>query len=648
MMNNVQMTLWNIEVTSKNSEVIKITDFGEKIGGARKDRWADKRLCRDDLLTLSDREADKFVTKDNIWPKLNYETMVENGIQAYVVYLVKKIRDSLPAKIKPTASEERNKANREKYIELIEITRDVLEEVKSEEDLKGLFDKILVVNGYYDRDKRKWTEKAMGNPSLQNKFVKTIQITDWDIIKAKRDVERTGFPKKTDAWQKNIEIKETKEGWVIHKKINRFGMYIQLSDEVFDTKEKAEKYLLDKLKPQMQKKKTDEPVIPQLAHIERIGKDYRSGNVTGNDLIEAFGFRGGEFGNWATQKERQANLNYAYDALMDLADVLSIKPKHISLDGQLGIAFGARGSGGRNAALAHYEPSKIVINLTKMKGAGSLAHEWWHALDDYLGRLSGDRNASSPYLSTGYSHNSKLPKEVLSAFSLLKETLLYASKSKEEVIKDIRTDLEKRRNTLDYFLKPIIDKLENETYASRYDRKSKKYENVAIRKATEDELSLAYELISSLKDGIKIEESVESLSNLQKRVKDRVIDKKTRDNLILYARILSSYKEQLEKAENGEVFSKKESNYLKNAKDIDRMLGRKKLYWSSIEELMARAFAAYVEDRLPAKSQYLVHSTKNDKYKLKPYPEGEERVKINKAFDNLFTRINKNIFLISV
>ena len=30
-----------------------------------------------------------------------------------------------------------------------------------------------------------------------------------------------------------------------------------------------------------------------------------------------------------------------------------------------------------------------VINLTKMHGAGSLAHEWWHGFDDYLGAKMG-------------------------------------------------------------------------------------------------------------------------------------------------------------------------------------------------------------------------------------------------------------------
>lgn len=100
----------------------------------------------------------------------------------------------------------------------------------------------------------------------------------------------------------------------------------------------------------------------------------------------AFPFRGVEFGNWVTQLERAASLNEAYDALCDLADVLGVSPETITLNHQLALAFGARGSG---KALAHYERLKTVINLTKKKGAGSLAHEWFHALDNYLCIRSG-------------------------------------------------------------------------------------------------------------------------------------------------------------------------------------------------------------------------------------------------------------------
>lgn len=118
----------------------------------------------------------------------------------------------------------------------------------------------------------------------------------------------------------------------------------------------------------------------------RNGEDYRNGkDVTAEEFANEFGFRGVQFGNWANQADRQAALNNAYDSFMDMSKIIGVSPKAMSLNGELGIAFGSRGSG---AASAHYEPGEVVINLTKTRGAGSLAHEWWHALDNYFSRAA--------------------------------------------------------------------------------------------------------------------------------------------------------------------------------------------------------------------------------------------------------------------
>lgn len=109
-------------------------------------------------------------------------------------------------------------------------------------------------------------------------------------------------------------------------------------------------------------------------------------NVTPEKFSDAFGFRGVQFGNYVEGPRRQSDLNRAYDSLIDMSDVLKVPAKALSLNGRLGLAFGARGKGGKNAAAAHYEPGQVAINLTKGNGAGSLAHEWFHALDNYFGQ----------------------------------------------------------------------------------------------------------------------------------------------------------------------------------------------------------------------------------------------------------------------
>lgn len=123
-----------------------------------------------------------------------------------------------------------------------------------------------------------------------------------------------------------------------------------------------------------------------LSNEERTGKELLASdeNITPEKYTEVFGFKGVEFGNWLNQKDRQQFLNQSYVAFLDLASAIGVPPKALSLNGTLSMAFGSRGNGGKKSACAHYEPLKKVINLTKLGGAGSLAHEWFHALDNYL------------------------------------------------------------------------------------------------------------------------------------------------------------------------------------------------------------------------------------------------------------------------
>ena len=156
----------------------------------------------------------------------------------------------------------------------------------------------------------------------------------------------------------------------------------------FNTRKEAQAYL-DAHKEEIEAKaaKVDEArrnFKYFTANGERVGTDYRHGeDVSADQFREQFGFRGVQFGNWTNQRDRQEAINQAFDAFMDLSRLLGVSPRALSLNGELGVAFGARGSG---KALAHYEPKEVVINLTKTSGAGSLAHEWWHALDNYFAR----------------------------------------------------------------------------------------------------------------------------------------------------------------------------------------------------------------------------------------------------------------------
>ncbi|GLP95274.1 LPD38 domain-containing protein [Paraferrimonas sedimenticola] len=199
------------------------------------------------------------------------------------------------------------------------------------------------------------------------------------------------------------------------------------------------------------KNKTQKPPMRRTDNSPRIGEDYRGGeNVTPEQFGNTFGFRGVQFGNWVENDKRQQDLNEAYDSLLDLAEILDLPPLALSLNGQLGLAFGARGRGGKNPASAHYEPDLVVINLTKKKGAGSLAHEWFHALDNHFGNRDGGRD---PFITRVarpvYKHDvesGKVVKTTPEDFNIRLATY----EAFHGIIDAIRsTDMPKRSNTLD-------------------------------------------------------------------------------------------------------------------------------------------------------------------------------------------------------
>ena len=365
--------------------------FGEHIGGSKFDR-AHGILTAEDLKGMTDREAQALVKKENIWRKPDYAAMVEEGAQPHIAWLVKTMRDALPtAPTRPNL--------REIFIDEVGRVRDILSKLKTEDELKDLFATVFGPSLYEKTGMRGmgWTDEGREvAKALGNKFIKALQVSSWDITKAKRTVAEKEWP----------FAKGTGGGGERQKM----------------------------------------PERPLLENIKRTGEDYRGGkNITPAEFQETFGFRGGEFGKWLNQADRQDSLNYAYDAFMDLANILGVPPKAISLEGELGFAFGARGSG-RHAA--HYEPAKIVINLTKTKGAGATAHEWAHALDDYFGRLSGKTKLGT-YASHGmtpvpFSTGGQLPgvrEEMRQAWKNVSDAMTYRYETYNEAVKSAADQL---------------------------------------------------------------------------------------------------------------------------------------------------------------------------------------------------------------
>jgi len=157
--------------------------------------------------------------------------------------------------------------------------------------------------------------------------------------------------------------------------------------------------------------------------IDRIGGPKVKAPPTVEEFAETFGLTNVQMGNWVKRDESAAksHLAGAHGAFLDLADLMGVDPKTISLNGRLAMAFGGRGSGN---ARAHYESAGQIINITKIAGGGSLAHEWAHAMDNILcvAHSSGGTKGM-PMGSDGDYRN--LPPKVAEAYEEVISTIRY-------------------------------------------------------------------------------------------------------------------------------------------------------------------------------------------------------------------------------
>lgn len=345
-----------------------IEDFGETLEGARKHTYTFTQAIGND--------ADvKAVPLSKSFPQPDYEKLAAAGTDPRVLAFVAQLRAEIKAKprakykvnrwaetveaarsasaslmdgsISPEKLIEKLKSsNGGSYLKHIPAIMDLAKEVmpnqikdlgryKIEQHHYSLFrgekdvDKVVV----FDTSKK----GGFGGMGNQQHFDTIDEAKAY--IKGQVTTESdTGKPMaKFDIWSER-----GKDGYFIGKKLSA-RKYIELHRT--DSSSAAREYVRqhnEELVALLKKKKQVRDVR-RTENNERVGKDYRSG--------------------------------------------VDVPPKALSLDGQLGLAFGARGTGGLKPAKAHYEPSTIVINLTKKNGAGSLAHEWFHALDNYFGRM---------------------------------------------------------------------------------------------------------------------------------------------------------------------------------------------------------------------------------------------------------------------
>ncbi len=410
----------------------KIEDVGEKIGGARKDiihELTEKaRKADSDKSSILDSIRSMPVSK--IF-NFDYERLRKDGVSNELITLLQVIREIIPSKPR---SEYKLRRWTEQVFELYYASLKLITLHDAEQ--RAFIDKILRI---HQIDKMYQARMALGGfDSGLNTGKATLEELgenaghydkegNWVSLKGHWYVKNAGknggiFPSRKEAEDAlrtfagenaSPENSEKKTQFSVYRRnvdgtafITVKGKPSIIVADGFKNSKEAFDYLktnyadLD-AKYRSMKEKTN---IAFRENRPRKGRDWRNGkNISAEEFRETFGFRGVEFGNWTNQEDRQQALNNAFDAFMDLADAIGKSPRSLSLNGQLGIAFGARG-GGR--AAAHYEPDKVVINLTKTQGAGSLAHEWWHAIDNYFARRRGQQHVYNSDR-TGYKYNTE-------------------------------------------------------------------------------------------------------------------------------------------------------------------------------------------------------------------------------------------------
>jgi len=321
--------------------------------------------------------------------------------------------------------------------------------------------------------------------------------------------------------------------------------------------------------------------------IRKGGKDFSGLSITElqNKLTEDFKFKAIQYGNSVPDDERQYHTQWTLESMSDLEDITGIPLEQLTARGKLGIAFGARGKpipGIGAGALAHYEPTTKMINITRANGYGSLAHEWAHFADNILSPDMNDYitiqpkaivkevNSSNIKIGSIYEHETRKGKKTIT------ERYYYDGKDPEWPFAKLNNGQSE----------PDSKSMHSNFY---------KFKNGQSLKVLEP-------------DNLPFMEIASKIARLSQQ----------------------SLHDQANKIDDG--INKKhilEDPYLNDRK-----------------ECFARAFEIYIADKLKEKGRvntYLVSHRKTfEQDGASIYPQGTFRTEINKMFDEFFIEINKN------
>jgi len=608
-------------------------DVGEKVGGARKDEFIasfkEKPTYQslEELEKMSGAIAEKMVTKANLLPTTSFEQDYENGVELTTSAMRRLIFERIAPKPDPSTPE-----TRKAYMNAMTKLNRQLAGIKTWDNMKNA---IRELSEYARNTSTKYMESTANSIHY---FDKESRGESWSPVTEESKAKALERKKEYEAkLAQRTKEKEAFNFEALGEKLNNFFTNWDSMNRTFKTVQKNtvegwDKYLNPQAKKKAPKKKGDENKVWER---QAEAEDLRTGGKKikidkPEQLMKDFGLRGVEFGNWVNDSSGKYHLQRSAEALSDLAGILGINPKDISLNGRLAIAFGARGKAG---ALAHYEADRKVINMTKYGGAGSLAHEWGHAMDNILYQYSNGGAESLGWASDGQMGNSDpklkaLYDNLMDAISKPapgekggSHQLILDSSQKQ--MSRYYPEMRKQIGEKGYKTEDVYHHWANKINA-QYDRHIEHIKNNMLRNPADREKAIKkYE---------------------QKR-------KRELNDLPHYLA------QELRRKQNGgyggdhyqghiEVPTGK-SEYMSRMEDTQPNKTQNGAhYWSQPAEVFARVFESYIEHKMKQSGQYnnyLVHGTTEGHVKVEgaPFPIGKEREHMFKAMENLLAHISK-------
>ena len=376
----------NIITSGNNTVNNKIQDFGEKIGGARKDWFANikeaaRKFAEVGAVDLVTAPLSKVVTLPNL------EKMTEAGAlstdSARAVMTIWRNLGTRPAGSAYLLQRWAEKA----APKLARIGAILNGDKVSDEERAAVDFRILAAANWpavpfsFGRVETGRTYSGMMYAATGRYYIARSNNAA-DIVAAIRTQTEQDAQKRAEGVRLAICSNRVGEYFVTPEHKTEIVLFRGSYAECYDQKE----HHADELRARYAEIK-NVPALRRDWNRPRVGEDWRKGqDITPETFAGALPFRGVEFGNWVTQAERASLLNAAFDGFHDLAQMLGVSVERMTLGGTLAFAFASRGT---SKAMAHYEPGRQVINLTKKKGAGCMAHEWFHACDHSAARLGG-------------------------------------------------------------------------------------------------------------------------------------------------------------------------------------------------------------------------------------------------------------------